>query len=50
MCRDKVRYKNYVAASQALDRINPGRRDKKKPIRYYKCPYCNGYQLTRSPH
>ena len=48
MCRDKVRYKNYVAANQALDRINPGRRDHKKPIRYYKCPYCRGYHLTRS--
>lgn len=48
MCRDKVRYTSYPEAQAALDRINPGRR-RGKPIRYYKCPKCNGYHITRSP-
>jgi len=48
MCRDKVRYKTYVAASEAIKRINPTRKPD-KPIRYYKCPHCNGYHITRKP-
>lgn len=48
MCRNKVRYQNYPQAQAALNRINP-RKKSGKPIRYYKCPHCKGYHLTKTP-
>lgn len=48
MCHNKVRYKSYPEAQAALNRINPARKPD-KPIRYYKCPHCSGYHITRKP-
>ena len=48
MCRDKTRYKSYTEAQAVINRINPSKRGD-KPNRYYKCPHCAGYHITRSP-
>jgi hypothetical protein len=48
MCNNKRRFKGEADAVYALNLINPGRANAKKPSRAYKCPQCNGWHLTRA--